>query len=323
MRFFNIDFHVSVIADIADMFNKLGHTVDSHYLSDHSWVFQREKAEIPSLDGMSRHNFGAAECEKFYRERREELEQYDGFVVTHTTCMSGLYEQTGKPVICVVSTRYDNFCFTEESKLWLDETLTRMHASGQLILIANNRYDAWDVERRLGISPQVISSYCGYTNVKWESNTGGAILHGKTRIPWIPRLPERHSWEDLKRVSSCVFMPYNASVMSMFERHTMGVPLIVPSKNFVLENPAMGLFSELAFNRRHSYEELVKALELSDWYCGELEGVTTFDNERHLIDLLKSHSHPSTGQESRHTRILGQWTRVLTQSQTPRSLQPL
>ena len=39
MKFFNIDLHISVIADIKKIFTDLGHEVDDWSLSGHAWAF--------------------------------------------------------------------------------------------------------------------------------------------------------------------------------------------------------------------------------------------------------------------------------------------
>src|SRR6478609_4037885 len=84
MKFFNIDFHISVIADIKSLFAELGHSVDTRSLSNHTWVFGRDMDLVPGLDGMSTTSFGQSECDRFYKHERNNLEQYDGFIVTHT-----------------------------------------------------------------------------------------------------------------------------------------------------------------------------------------------------------------------------------------------
>jgi azurin len=41
MNFFNLDCHISVIADIKQIFENLGHSVTSWSVSGHNWVFGR------------------------------------------------------------------------------------------------------------------------------------------------------------------------------------------------------------------------------------------------------------------------------------------
>lgn len=308
MKFFNIDFHISVIADVRSLLGELGHIVDSLSLSGHTWVFGKQPDRIPSLDGMSRTAFGQRECDKFYQAEKGCLADYDGFIVTYPTCLAGLYEKTGKPVIAVVATRYDIFNRTPESKEWLDATLHRMHASGQLILLTNNAYDAWDCERRLGINPQVIPSICGYTGVMWAPKNP-PFLHGRVDLCGLQRLRNRHSWNDVATSAACVSVPYNASLMSIFERHTMGMPLAIPSPEWVLRNPSS--LTDLRVAGEPDACEIEAATRLADWYCGELQGITLFDSEEHLSELLRSGLPPVTGMDTRKRRVLDQWQTLL------------
>ena len=46
MKFFNLDLHVSVIQDIKQILEPLGHTVDNWSISGHSWVFGKEADKV-------------------------------------------------------------------------------------------------------------------------------------------------------------------------------------------------------------------------------------------------------------------------------------
>ena len=45
---FNIDLHISVIADLKNIFESLGHEVESKSLSGHTWVFEKPQDENQS-----------------------------------------------------------------------------------------------------------------------------------------------------------------------------------------------------------------------------------------------------------------------------------
>ena len=108
MKFFNLDLHISVIADIKNIFLDLGHEVDNWTLSGHSWVFGKERDTVEHVNEKTWRNITPDMCDKFYNTYKHQLDQYDGFIVTHTPCFSMLYEKFDKPIITVASTRYED-----------------------------------------------------------------------------------------------------------------------------------------------------------------------------------------------------------------------
>lgn len=308
MKFLNIDFHASVIEDVRGFLEPLGHTIDALSLSNHSWVFGKPKDVVPGLFRASPMAFGQAECDRFHEIEAERLEDYDGFIVTHSPCLAGLYERTGKPVICVVSTRYNTFCLTPASRMWLDDLLVRMHGSGQLTLLANNAYDAWHVHNHLGIMPEVVPSYCGYTGETWSGPKAPSFLHGRWPLLGLCQLRRGHSWQDVADAAACVCIPYNVSLMSIFERHTMGIPLVMPSREWLDRHPES--LSQLRHYNKPTDEELQAALLYADWFCGELPGITFFDSEEHLARILEAGAPPVIGMTERKERIAALWKKL-------------
>ena len=105
MKFFNIDLHISVIEDIKTIFNDLGHQVDSKCISSHTWVLGRSVDKVDIIGQNNWANICPKMCDDFYERYKDELSEYDGFIVTHTPSFSLLYERFNKPIITVASTR--------------------------------------------------------------------------------------------------------------------------------------------------------------------------------------------------------------------------
>ena len=57
-------------------------------------------------------------CNDFYEKHRNELDKYDGFIVTHIPMLSLLYEKFKKPIILIASTRYE-YPFTNDIRKWI------------------------------------------------------------------------------------------------------------------------------------------------------------------------------------------------------------
>ena len=104
MKFFNIDQHVSVIADVAHIFKNLGHEVDDWSLSGHHWVLNKPKPQIMLNDGTQLTCSGVCSqevCDSFYERNKDELNKYDGFIACYPVEFSLLYERWSKPIIVV------------------------------------------------------------------------------------------------------------------------------------------------------------------------------------------------------------------------------
>jgi hypothetical protein len=69
MHFFNIDLHISVIADLRYIFESMGHTVTDWSISGHAWVFGREVANIEVVTQSTWHQIDRAMCDAFYSRR--------------------------------------------------------------------------------------------------------------------------------------------------------------------------------------------------------------------------------------------------------------
>ena len=106
MNFFNIDLHVSVIADLKAIFSKLGHTIVDRSLSGHTWVFNRQQDHIKFIN-KDHWSINEDLCNRFYNEYKNELKSYDGFICTYPPSFSLLYEKFNKPIIMQVPIRYD------------------------------------------------------------------------------------------------------------------------------------------------------------------------------------------------------------------------
>lgn len=279
MRFFNIDLHISVIADIKHILARLGHEVTDWTLSGHAWVMGREPDPVEIINARNWRSIDRAMCDAFFDRYRAELADYDAFIVTHTPCLAMLYERWQKPIIVVASTRYEQ-PFTRDAARWnaFNDDLRRLHDRGLLIPLANNRYDAAYAHAFTGFAWPVIPSLCEYVDaparlerpefVAWGKYPGlfdvplvrsrhdlgdgpGAPHEAQRRRGGSPiRRPYR--WSTLAEYRGVVHAPYNASLMSLFEQYTSAFPLLVPTRSFLRRlygaHRDEGILSELSFN---------------------------------------------------------------------------
>lgn len=279
MRFFNLDLHIGVIGDVKRILRTLGHDVTDWTLSAHAWVIGRKPDKIDIVNEKTWREIDRSMCDAFYQRYKSELAQYDAFIVTHTPSLAMLYERWGKPVICVASTRYEA-PFYSDGKKWeeFNNFLRRQIDCGMLIPIANNKYDAAYAEYFTGRKWKVIPSLCEYTNAPYSGKKSESLYCSKfplqRAVPGLlskqayfnPNLLIRlagklglalgrrgYSWDEIASFSSVVYVPYNASIMSIFEMYASGIPMLFPSLRFALELFAEhrheGVFSELSYNQ--------------------------------------------------------------------------
>ena len=279
MRFFNLDLHIGVIGDIKNIFHSLGHNVTNWSISGHASVFGKPMENVDIVNASTWQSISREMCDAFYRRYNSELSAYDGFIVTHTPCFAMLYERWRKPIICVASTRYEQ-PFTNDRNAWeiFNAFLRDKIDEGMLIPIANNKYDAAYAEYFTQRQWKVISSICDYTNAPYTGTRDEYICFSKFhKLPRIrgmvmkdrvfresllSKITRRlglkvgrpmYSWKDRSSFRSAIWIPYNVSIMSIFEMYTSGIPMLFPSKSFLAElykgHGHEGVLSELSFNQ--------------------------------------------------------------------------
>jgi len=250
LRFFNLDLHISVIADVKNIFESLGHEVVNWSISDHTWVFGKKRDVVDVVNERTCSGLNKEMCDRFYERYKRFLDQFDGFIVTHTPSLALLYEKFNKPIIVVNSTRYE-YPFTRNPELWqwLNEYLKDGVKNNRIFIVSNNKGDSNYLYYYTGIESEVIPSLCLYTNLKYRGIHNKFYCHGPSdagafdqdwkkiskRMGLFASLPWGYTWQDLYDLKGVVHFPYQISTMSMFEQYSANVPLFVPSKEFLFQ----------------------------------------------------------------------------------------
>ena len=111
-KYFNIDLHISVIEDINNINEKLGNKIiiNDNSLSDHCFILNKKRCNDYIINARNWKSIVNSEdkLNDFYKKHKKELEDYDGFIITHTPSFFLLYEKFNKPIIIVNSCRYEN-----------------------------------------------------------------------------------------------------------------------------------------------------------------------------------------------------------------------
>jgi len=319
MKFYNIDQHVSVIADIAHIFKNLGHQVDDDSLSGHAWVLGKPKPKIMLSDGTQLTCSGVCTqevCDKFYEANKERLAKYDGFIANFPTEFSMLYEKFHKPIIIVNCIRYDHpNTFNPVIRNRLNDFLKERVDAGKLYYICNNKSDQWYVEYFTGIKGMHIPSLCEYTNAKYTGTKNKFVIHDRSEISIPGNLTVslgqlrtgawRYTWENLYSHKGIIHVPYHPGTMSIFEQYTANVPLFFPSKTYAKELFKQDkIFSDMTFykiekksepedinnpNSLRNPEILNKWIDTCDFYdVHNMKHVQYFESPEHLEHLLRT-----------------------------------
>ena len=279
-NFFNIDFHISVIADIKNILESIGHDVVDRTLSQLAWAINK-KVDQDILEIINTKNLRDIDdiiCDKFYEKYKYELSKYDGFIVTHTPCLAMLFERWKKPIIVMASTRYEN-PFVNNKNKWdkLNEFILDQYKKGLLITVSNNKFDSEYAKLFTGINWEVIPSLCEYTNMSYRPSNENILYWSKYKYKQIKQIitdkdelkPNKiqriinklplfykkygYSWGDIESYKAIFHIPYNISIMSLTEQYTANIPLIFPSKKLLLDlyknNMMNGVLSEISFNQ--------------------------------------------------------------------------
>ena len=351
MKFYNIDQHVSVIADVAHIFKYLGHQVDDDSLSGHSWVLGKPKPQIMLSDGTQLTCSGVCTqevCDKFYEANKERLSQYDGFISCYPIEFAMLYERFNKPIIAVNCIRYDHpNTFNPTIRDRLNQFLKQKTTEGKLYYICNNKGDIWYSKYFLGITGMHIPSLCEYTNAKYTGTKDKFVIHDRSEIsvPEAISLGQlrssnwKYTWKDLYSYKGVIHIPYHNGSMSCYEQYTANIPLFFPSKKYGKELFHQGkMYSDITFYKIEKKPEpddlnnpnsLRNPEILDKWYdtcCiydqENMKHVQYFDSTEHLRYLLKTVNCQEISNDMAQYNILrrestyARWQEILTSIQS-------
>jgi hypothetical protein len=290
---FNLDLHISVIADVSEQLLSKRFKLIRWSISSHNFVF-RKVFRIPDpvefINQASWRNLSPTLIEGFNEKYGKILHEVDFFVVTHTPSFVQIYERYQKPILCINSTRYEA-PYSNNLDLWrgLNDSMKRGFELGDLTIWSNNKVDQSYLSKIVGIESELVPSLCAYVGCEWKPENRILIFIAKTDAEqvflrkklgdkWVSAqegLGKNYKYEKLASVSAVFFLPYQLSTMSLFELATMGVPVIVPSPAFLkeLRSENLPILSELLYapadvlrNSLQSQEVQMDWLTDLDWW---------------------------------------------------------
>lgn len=257
------DFHISPIADLKDILQPLGVKFIDKSLSGHCHVTgtcegRKTLRVINTENAMDLSN--PSLFTQFYESYKNDAEMLsvDAFVCFHPTSMCELFAQFNRTLIIIASTRYELGRFGKERwTRWNKNLVTYASIPGNIVG-GNNLYDVEYIRYFTGLTNlHLLPSYCGYRSEKYSPSRPGFLLapihnaeFGNHFWKWyaeslrrqninsssstpllssIRSLYPHYQYTDLTAHPGIVYVPYQVSVMSMFEQYRMNIPLWFPS----------------------------------------------------------------------------------------------
>jgi hypothetical protein len=333
---FNLDLHIAVIADLRAQLEQRGASLVDWTLSGHSWVAGRPRDPVAIVNERTWFSFSPRMAKRFRRVYGSYLRSFRGFAATYPPCFALLYKGLAKPTLAVAATRYEwPFTHYAPSWEWLDAQLREGVEQGWLTLAANNRADADYLENYTGLKVPHIPSACAYPALTYTGRQRAAVICTSDdfaatiardlrsdAIPLRAGLGSRYSQAALYDQRALVFMPYNVSIMALFEHYTACAPIYVPSRSFLKElmrEHPQDVLSSLSFTQvtghpaaRNGAIDLndVRDGQVIDWYLDRADfydaewmpRIRQFDSWKHLDHLLAAEDPHEISAEMAHER---------------------
>jgi len=272
-RIFNIDLHISVTEDLRQGFKSLA-SYTSWNASNHNIVFRPERPypdPIAIVNQRTWRKLTNKMAHRFFRRYKRFLNTFDFFAVTYPPAFAMLFKDAKKPTLMVIAIRYDwPMSRSLEIAKQFDAEILAMSNEGLLTIVANNQGDADYFYTMTKFRIKVIPSLCDYvlenqyedSKLCRSSSTPIYIQSARLTETLKEKLflkgyrdskeafPGGYSWQELKSVPSVFHIPYSISTMTLFELATLGVRVIIPDDDWLVEmalSGESGALSELAF----------------------------------------------------------------------------
>jgi len=250
------DYHISPINDLKYLLKPFGVSFIDKSLSGHCHITNtcEGKNSLKVINSDNAMNLDPSLIAKFYEAYKNdpELQSVDAFICFHPASMCELFMPFNKTLIVIASTRYELGRFGAARWTKWNSNLLQIANTPINVVGGNNLYDVEYIKYFTGIEPQLIPNFCGYLPNKYAPSRSGFLLapvhHSEFERMFMSeyktacknvsctakllRLRSTYShykYSDLTAHSGIVYIPYQVSVMSMFEQYRMNIPLFFPS----------------------------------------------------------------------------------------------
>lgn len=320
MKFLSIDLHISVNADIRNIFNKMGHTVEEISMGGHPLIIGRPVGNISMLKGDNWcSTIQQRKFEEFYMIYKDQFKKYDGFICCYPPIFSMLYKYFDKPIIIQIPIRYE--CGADcNSELWqeFNEYLQKGIDNGNILASANSIYDQKYTSSFINREIDYIPSLCQYTGMTYNPVNEKFLYYSSFHIKdesmrmikKTDAMHGGHAWQNIADYKGCIHYPYNVSTMSIFEQYTACIPIFFPTIRYLLEmwlnkvpildemswqqqqGERAKSYSLIKFNSQYDpnnfkdFNSVRHWLKYADYYCTNMKCIQHFDSQEERNQIL-------------------------------------
>lgn len=284
IRILDLSLHQAVTHDILATLRTLyGDTIEyiNWNISQHNF-FNAPDVDIQHINSDTWIDIDETSMNAFRSTYASFLQTVDLFIVGHVPVLSMVFEPFGKPILVLNTCRYDQpYCwYVNQEKLEVFKIkFKEMVARGQCVVVSNNRADQLYLKENADIESIYIPSLCLYTEPhtpitsRWmiySRELEERLFSINNADTYLQKRPEVFSWENVRSAQGIVHLPYETSSMSMFEQYFAGIPLLVPSPEFLLECIRTEQIEFIVrydlWGTKLSDEEILKWIKNADYY---------------------------------------------------------
>ncbi|CAF1526631.1 unnamed protein product [Adineta ricciae] len=256
------DFHISTIQDVKYQLQLFNVVLIDNSLSNHCGLTKTCAEKLKVLNKQNGISPTIKERQEFYEAYKNDpvMNQVDAFICFHPTAMCEVFMPFNRPLIIIASTRYEMGRFSREEWTKWNKNLRLIALNPRNIIAANNLYDAEYIRYFTGIKPIILPSLCDYTKASYSPKPGRSFLittifkqqfrsefifnltHSIQRlnstltVDYLRSLYKDHyDYSDIAGHPGMIYVPYQVSLMSLFEQYRMNIPLFFPSIDLLTE----------------------------------------------------------------------------------------
>eukprot|EP00823_Brevimastigomonas_motovehiculus_P006945 TRINITY_DN596_c0_g1_i1.p1 TRINITY_DN596_c0_g1~~TRINITY_DN596_c0_g1_i1.p1 ORF type:complete len:570 (+),score=128.39 TRINITY_DN596_c0_g1_i1:42-1751(+) len=279
------------------------------------------------------------------------MKSVDAFLCSHPSAMCEAFMPFNRSLIVVATTRFEIGRWgAARWQNWITN-LRRMAANPLHVIAANNAYDQHYVQYFAGVKCDLIPNLSDFIGVQYNPTQPQILLSSKWdyapfwntvkslankvdgqykaginnathivlgdeafQVVKVRDLYPQYQYSDLVAHRALIYMPYQVSVMSLFEAYRMNIPLFFPSRKLLTDlqlkyhvlsertwddvfghpssHSAIGQHPDNAGrypydpNDEFSYDAIYYWLQYSDFYVWPY--ITLYDSPEHLVQLLRT-----------------------------------
>ena len=254
------DFHIGPIRDLKHLLSPLGVKFIDKSLSRHCRLTSTCARNLKVINRKNGIRLKRKLISQYYNAYIDdpEMQSVDAFVCFHPTSMCEIFMPFNRSIIVIASTRYElGRRGANRWKNW-NKNLIKISKDPKNVVAGNNKYDAKYIEYFTGIKTKVLTSFCGYIaesynftrpefllapsrNRKFQRKFLNMFIQSKSRkkskVELVPvrNLYPYYKYSDLTAHRGIVHVPYQVSVMSLFEQYRMNIPLFFPSLDLLTD----------------------------------------------------------------------------------------